>query len=491
VSELRDLEVLVRSPAPLLVVETSEEKRLVDLLGQVVSRLADRPLFVWSVTEGLRRMETGFTAQKHNAKPFDVLTHIKSGEQPGLYLLLDFHPYFSDPVHVRLLKEIALAAEASGQTVVLASHHLQLPEELRPFAARFELSLPGVPEIERLVRTEAEAWAKHKGPVRGDEQAVKLLVRNLAGLTQTDARRLARRAIHDDGAITASDIPAVMRAKYDLIGLDGALAFEFDVARFADVGGLRNLDRWLGERRAAFLREPEAGGLDIPRGILLLGVQGCGKSLAARAVAGTWGVPLLRLDFGRLYDKYVGETERKLREALATATTMAPCVLWIDEIEKGMAVGDQDGGTTHRVLGMLLTWMAENAAPVFLVATANDVRALPPELVRKGRMDEIFFVDLPRREVRADILVIHMRKRRLDPRAFDLGRLAVATEGFSGAELEQAVVSALYTAHAQHATVTTEAILAEVQRTRPLSVFMAERVAELRAWAADRTVAAD
>jgi len=257
------------------------------------------------------------------------------------------------------------------------------------------------------------------------------------------------------------------------------------------VGGLHNLERWLGQRRAAFLHEGQAQKLDVPRGILLLGVQGCGKSLAAKAVAGSWGVPLLRLDFGRLYDKYVGETERNLRDCLRTAEVMAPCVLWVDEIEKGLATGDNDGGTSRRVLGTLLTWMAENDRPTFVVATANDVRSLPAELVRKGRLDEIFFVDLPKPEVRGRIFEIHLRKREQDPGLFDLERLAAASAGFSGAEIEQAVVSALYAAHAQDAPLTTGHVLDEIQRTRPLSVFMAERVADLRNWAADRTVPAD
>ena len=490
-SELKDLELLVRGPIPLLLVESTEERRVVDLFTRVAGRIPGVPLFVWSVTEGLRRMDRGFTPQRHNAPPHEVLTHIKASGHPGIFLLLDFHPYLQEPTHVRLLKEIALAAEGQRQTVVLASHRVEVPAELQPLTARFRPALPGLGELQRVVDNEASRWARDNGPVRRDDHAVQLLVRNLSGLTLTDAHRLARRAIQDDGAITASDIPAIARAKYELIGKDGILSFEFDVARFDEVGGLRGLEHWLGQRRAAFLREPQAHKLDVPRGILLLGVQGCGKSLAAKAVAGSWGVPLLRLDFGRLYDKYVGETERNLRECLGTAEVMAPCVLWVDEIEKGLATGDTDGGTSRRVLGTLLTWMAENERPTFVVATANDVRALPPELVRKGRLDEIFFVDLPKPEVRARIFEIHLRKREQDSSLFDLERLASVSDGFSGAEIEQAVVSALYAAHAQDAPLTTGHVLEEIQRTHPLSVFMAERVAELRLWAVDRTVPAD
>jgi SpoVK/Ycf46/Vps4 family AAA+-type ATPase len=223
----------------------------------------------------------------------------------------------------------------------------------------------------------------------------------------------------------------------------------------------------------------------------LLGVQGCGKSLAARAAAGVFGLPLLRLDFGMLYNKYYGETERNLRGALNTAEMLAPCVLWIDEIEKGAAVGDQDGGLSHRVLGTLLTWMSERKKPVFLVATANDISKLPPELVRKGRFDEIFFVDLPSPEVRSEILEIHLRKRGLKPESFNLKALVSASEGFSGSEIEQAIVSAMYVAAASERVAEQDDVLGELQQTRPLSVVMGERVAALRDWAADRTVPAD
>jgi SpoVK/Ycf46/Vps4 family AAA+-type ATPase len=259
----------------------------------------------------------------------------------------------------------------------------------------------------------------------------------------------------------------------------------------ADVAGLANLKRWLGERKDVFLADAPTPGLDPPKGVLLLGVQGGGKSLAAKSIAGAWGVPLLRLDFATLYNKYYGETERNLRESLRTAAVMAPCVLWIDEIEKGLASEGDDGGPGKRILGTLLVWMAERKDKVFLAATANDIESLPPELLRKGRFDEIFFVDLPGAEVRAAIFAIHLRKRGQDPARFDLPALAQAATGFSGAEIEQAVVSALYAANASGAPPTTESIERVIAGTRPLSVVMAEKVARLRAWASERTVPAD
>jgi SpoVK/Ycf46/Vps4 family AAA+-type ATPase len=289
-----------------------------------------------------------------------------------------------------------------------------------------------------------------------------------------------------DSAITLEDAEDVARAKYELLSPGGVVHLEHDTATFADVAGLDNLKQWLERRRSAIL----GGGVDPPRGILLLGVQGGGKSLAAKAVAGLFGIPLLRLDFGALYDKYYGETEKNLRRTLETAELMAPCVLWMDEIEKGVATGSGEDGLGKRVMGTLLTWMAERKRPVFLVATANDIARLPPELVRKGRLDEIFFVDLPPPPVRERIFAIHLQVRGLDPDAFDLARLSAASDGFSGAGIEQAVVSATYTAQAQETPVTTDVLIDELGRTRPLSVVMAEQIAALRAWARDRTVPA-
>jgi SpoVK/Ycf46/Vps4 family AAA+-type ATPase len=324
-----------------------------------------------------------------------------------------------------------------------------------------------------------------------DPKAYELLVRNLAGLSYADTERLARNAIQLDGAITRSDLPGVMQAKYRLLNRGGALQYEYDTARFSDVGGLSRLKTWLSLRRSAFRRDTDAAHLDPPRGILLTGIQGCGKSLAAKATAGIFGVPLLRLDFAALYDKYHGETERKLRESLATVNVMSPCVLWIDEIEKGIAGRGGETGTTQRVLGTFLTWMAERKSPVFVVATANDITPLPPELVRKGRFDEVFFVDLPDAPIRATILSIHLARRGQRPGEFDIEALADAMHGFSGAEIEQAVVSSLYAAHAMNQPLATAHIRHEIDQTKPLSTVMNERVGSLRAWAAGRTVTCD
>jgi SpoVK/Ycf46/Vps4 family AAA+-type ATPase len=317
------------------------------------------------------------------------------------------------------------------------------------------------------------------------------VVRNLAGLPLRDARRIARHLIHRDGALNVEDLPELAKLKFELLDKGGLLHFEYHTAQFSEVAGLSRLKTWVAQRRAVFLGENAPAKLDPPKGVLLLGVQGCGKSLAAKAVAGGFGVPLVRLDFGALYNKFHGETERNLRESLKSAEALAPCVLWIDEIEKGLATSSSDDGVSKRILGYLLTWMAERRSKVFLVATANAVHELPAELLRKGRFDEIFFVDLPGPAVRAEIFRLHFDKRKVDWEAFELDRLVQASEGFSGAEIEQAVVASLYAAHGEDSHLGQDHVLNELTNTRPLSVLMAEKVEALREWARTRTVPAD
>jgi hypothetical protein len=486
-----DLEVIVRSRFPLVVVQTREEARAVEVVEKIALRNG-WPLFSWSATGGLERRDWKRERVPGTADPEQALRHVESSPQNGVFLLLDFHPFIDNPIHVRLIKDIAQGYARTARTLVFVSHQVSLPSELQRLSAQFDLAIPTPDAIRLLVQDEARRWrASHGEKVKAERDAIDALVQHLAGLCEEDARRLIVQAINNDGAIARDDIPSLLRAKHSLLGAGSLLQLEIDTAKFSDIGGLRALKRWLEQRKAAFTGAAQLAGLEPPKGILILGVQGSGKSLAAKSVAGTWGLPLLRLDFGTLYNKYIGETERNLREALKNAEAMAPCVLWIDEIEKGLAPEENDQGVSRRVLGTVLTWMAERKSKVFLVATANDISALPPELVRKGRMDELFFVDLPDADTRREIFAIHLRQRRLDPAAFELDRLAGAADGFSGAEIEQAIVSALYEAHAQGKPVTTEHVLGEIGRTRPLSVVMAEKIAALRAWANGRTVMAD
>jgi len=353
------------------------------------------------------------------------------------------------------------------------------------------MALPDDNERKQIISAVVKDWnAAHPGEVEVDQQAMDLLVRNLAGLSRADTERLARHAVFDDGALSHSDLPEVNTAKYALLNNQGLLSYEYETAQFSDVGGLSKLKVWLEQRRRV-LQDGTGTQLDLPRGLLLLGVQGCGKSLAAKATAGILEMPLLRLDAGALYNKFHGETERNLRESLQQAEVMSPCVLWLDEIEKAMASGSGDDGLSRRVLGAFLTWLAEKKSLVFVVATANDVSQLPPELVRKGRFDEIFFVDLPTPQVRMDILSIHLQRRNLSPDDFDLLALVEASDGFSGAEIEQAIIAALYTTRAVNADIQSKHLIDEFRRSKPLSVLMAEKLAAQRQWAVERTVSAD
>lgn len=483
--DIRDLTAVLRSNTPIVVIETYEEYRVIELLKRV-STILYQPLFTWSITQGLTRADVKMGTQKFNTDPTEILGQIKSTSQQGIYVLCDFHPFVDNaPKNVRLLKEIALEYEALKHTIVLVSHAFDIPPEIKRYCAHFSISLPDTAQLQNLIYEQIDR-ARADGLLQSvDEDAVLKLAENLRGLTFDDARCLAHKAIVDDGAITHSDVDRINQGKFKLLDMEGVLQFEYDTSDFSQVAGLHNLKKWLSQRSPASSAE---GRVDHPKGILLLGVQGSGKSLAAKAVAGMWQRPLLRLDMSALYNKYIGETEKNLRNALALADLMAPCVLWIDEIEKGLSSGSSDDGTSKRILGALLTWMAERKSEVFLVATANDISALPPELMRKGRMDEIFFVDLPDDSVRQAIFLIHLQRRQLDPLNFDLAKLSQASQGFSGAEIEQAIISARYTARALEQNVSQQLLLGELMKTRPLSVVMREKLAALRDWAKGRTV---
>jgi len=488
----QDLVTLLRSRAPLLLVESAEEGRVVESFRHAIAQSL-RPLYRWSITDGLQRLDVDSDDDRQTPPDASMTLHaIKEERTPGVYLLLDFQPYLRYPMTLRLLREIVQRLDCAEHTLVLVGAGYELPPELAAVVTRYEFALPDADALAALVREEAFAYSRENGRrVEIDADAARAVVRNLKGLNLDDARRIVRKLIYDDGALTAADLPELARAKYKLLDRDGLLHFEYDTAQFANVAGLARLKQWIAQRKPAFLGDKTAAKLDPPKGVLLLGVQGCGKSLAAKATAGGFAVPLLRLDIGTLYNKYHGETERNLRESLKNAELLAPCVLWIDEIEKALATDSADDGVSRRVLGYLLTWMAERTAPVFLVATANDVQALPAELLRKGRFDEVFFVDLPDAATRTEIFRLHLVRRGLRVDDYDVAALANATDGFSGAEIEQVVVAALYAAAADKVVPAHRHLLAEIRNTRPLSVLMAERVAALREWARGRTVPAD
>ncbi|MBU1311986.1 MAG: AAA family ATPase [Gammaproteobacteria bacterium] len=484
--EFDDLRVLMQAHSPLIVIESYEEPRALLLIKRLAVNLM-RPVFKWTITDGLQRLDSEHSAQAFNAEPTNLLAQIKGTRNSGIYVLCDFHPFLADAKHVRYIKEIALAHEQLGHTLILLSHAITIPPELSRLAYRFELSLPSDQQIRQLVHDMADSYtARHGMLAELGAESVALLVQNLRGLTFEEVKRLAYKAIADDGAVTKDDIPRINRAKFNLLQTDGVLSQVFDSVGFDSVIGLTNLKHWITQRHNAFIDNAK----DTPKGVLLTGVQGTGKSLAAKAIAGSWQLPLLRLDMAALYNKYIGETEKNLAQALALADAMSPCVLWIDEIEKGLSGGDSDNGVTRRLLGSFLTWLSERKSQVFLVATANNIHELAPELLRKGRFDEIFFVDLPNETETLQLLKLHLAKRQLSLADEVLQPVLALCRGFSGAELEQAVVGASFRARADGTALSLLHLMDELAATQPLSVVMAEQINALRQWALQRCVQA-
>lgn len=362
-------------------------------------------------------------------------------------------------------------------------------------SARYEIRPPDDAEIGEMVKRTLQSVNRARSvrsEIRNEAAFKDALIANLRGLTRRQVRQLVTE-IASDGKLSECDLDQVQRSKRAILESAGVLEFIEAPTSLDDVGGLARLKAWLAARARSFERDAEAFGLLPPRGVLLLGVQGAGKSLAAKAIATAWRRPLMRLDAGSLFNKYIGETERNLRDALSQAEAMSPVILWIDEIEKGFSSmgSGEDGGVSRRMFGTLLTWMQEHTAPVFLVATANDIEQLPPELMRKGRFDEIFFADLPSSDVRAAIFEIHLRKRRQDPALFDLAEIARTAEGFSGAEIEQAVLGSLHRAYSERRRLSQADVLDAVRGSPPLSVTRREAIEELREWARGRCVPAD
>jgi len=488
-----ELQLLINSHTPIISVETAEEDRLEKLLLTVTSQMAV-PLYTWSITAGLKKF-TGAPIYGTDDQE-KALANIALINGDAVFLLKDFARYCDNDRISRRLRDLADAFRAARRSIVISAPALKLPPELEADAAVFQLALPAAEELLPIVNQALADASREQGiPVALDAMGVSQLAHNLVGLTEEEAARTLRKCLLARGKVDAGLLDAVLETKHEAMRAGGLLEPVQRDASFGDVAGLKHLREWIDKRRSAFTPEGRQFGLVPPKGVLITGVQGCGKSLAARAVAGEWRVELARLDAGALYDKYVGESERRLNKTLELAQKLAPVVLWIDEIEKAFASagtsGDADAGLSQRLLATLLTWMQDRESGVFLAATSNNITALPPEMLRKGRFDEIFFVDLPGAEVRAALFSLYLKKRARDTAGFDLTQLAAATNGFSGAEIEQAVAAGLYTAFDRKQQLSTEILLGEIRGTQPLSVTRAEDIQGIREWAKSRAVAAD
>jgi hypothetical protein len=489
----KDLAVLLKSRHPLILCETVEEQRFEALVREVSSALA-LPFWSWSAASGLTPSHP--QDSERSVELAYALRLIRKTVGDGTFLLKDAMAHLENPSTLRLLRETAQNFAGSARTIVLVGPSLPEKPELSDIAVRFEFALPGPDELRELFQRVVRGLGKQSpGPrVTLSRAEMEGLVSDLQGLTLFEAERALAQSIVEDNVLDASDREKVRQIKKGLVEGGGLLEFIPTPEGLDQLGGLEKLKKWIATRRVGVLPAPGEPPLDPPKGILLLGVQGCGKSLAAKAVAAQWGLPLLALDAGKLLAPFIGESERNLRDALRRVERMAPCVLWIDEIEKAFASSrssESDGGVSKRLIGMLLVWMQERASRVFLVATANSIEELPPEMMRKGRIDEIFFVDLPSTAARADIFRLHLERRGEDARRYDLAELSRASAGFSGAEIEQAIVSALYEARAGGFRLDSAGILVALRSTRPLSVTRSEQIDALRRWASGRCVPAD
>jgi len=488
-------EALLRARHPCIFIPTHEEDEALQFVHETVFRQSYR-MRLWSVVNGICDGKVkDLPPAPETEHPAAALYYLQRQADHTITVFLDLVDHLDDARTMRLLRDLIRHCAQSASHVVLIDHRDELPPVIAGLATRMELSLPDGPELEEIVRqTLRRCHQEQRIRVDINRSAYQAVLRNLAGLSRRQVEQLILETVVDDRRFDSTDINTILARKRELVQSGGLLQYVQAPVALHEIGGLRRLKAWLERRRFALTDEAEQFGLSAPRGVLMLGVQGAGKSFCAKAIATAWQRPLLRMDVGALYDRYIGESERRLRDALHQAERMAPIVLWIDEIEKAFASAasrSTDGGLSQRMFGALLTWMQEHRAPVFLVATANDIEALPPEMLRKGRVDEIFFVDLPTEETRRQIFSIHLAKRNHDPAAFDLDALARAAEGFSGAEIEQAIIAALHDAFAARRKLDTQQVLAALRVSPPLSVTMAERVGALRAWAQHRCIPAD
>jgi len=492
----QELETLIRARYPILYVVSAEEARVQQLVVSIAQR-RQKKAFEWSYSTGIVPAGTSIQSQKHRNAPTKdpllALDQVIDQVDPALFVFKDFHPFLTKNnfAVIRKLKEIALQLKNSFKTIILVSPVLEIPAELEKEVTMLNFPLPTRDDLAALLEKIIEDVKQFKQvKIDLDEAGRERLLQAALGLTLGEAENVFAKIIVKDERLSGEDVNEVFAEKQQIIRKSGLLEYYATNETFSHVGGMAVLKEWLQKRALAFTDEARAFGLPAPKGVLMLGVQGCGKSLCAKAVSSLWQLPLLRFDMGRMFGSLVGSSEENVRRAIAVAESVAPAILWVDEIDKAFAgsqgSGATDGGTTARVFGTFLTWLSEKTAPVFVVATANDITQLPPELMRKGRLDEIFFVDLPSDEERREIFRIHLARRGRDPQRFDVESLAACSENFSGAEIEQAVISALYDAFYAKVELNSELVLEALRQTVPLAKTMDEQIDRLRNWAEGR-----
>jgi ATP-dependent 26S proteasome regulatory subunit len=515
---LERLKILINSSTPIVVMETVEEMRAVRLVRVACSSL-NLATFEWSIASGLVRCgsdvgelvpevspHSGAAAYEshdggaqglYNSKePAQALSNLEAMSLEAAFVLKDFHRHMDDPVVVRRLRDVGQKFSANRRTVIITAPAITIPPELGSLVEFLELPLPDKQRLRQIIDEMIVRVGKTRTLKRTlDPAGLDAMANNLRGLTEEEAERATSQAIVSRYGVTPETVTDVLDAKKELLRRSGMLEFIDASENLDSVGGLDNLKRWLAQRRGTWEDSARDFGLEPPRGVIILGVQGCGKSMCARAIAGEWKLPLVKFDTAAIFDKYIGETEKRIQKVFRVAEGLAPCVFWIDELEKifagsGPDSASVDAGVSSRILAAFLCWMQDRKAPVFVAATCNNVMGLPPELIRKGRFDELFFVDLPNQVERKQIYAIHLARRKRNPAEFDLDRVAAAAKGYSGAEIDAAVQTALYAAFSGKQNLQTQGLLDALKATVPLSTTRSEEIQALRAWAKERAVPA-
>ncbi len=521
---LERLKILLNSSTPIVVMETVEEMRAVRLVRVACSSL-NLAAFEWSIASGLVRCgnevgelvpelshlstsatghdphDIGAQALYNSKEPVQALSNLEAMSLEAAFVLKDFHRHMDDPVVVRRLRDVGQKFSTNRRTVIITAPSITMPPELSSLVEFLELPLPDKQRLRQIIDEMSVRVGKTRTLKRTlDPTGLDAMANNLLGLTEEEAERATSQAIVTRYGVTPETVTDVLEAKKELLRRSGMLEFiatseNGASENLATVGGLDNLKRWLAQRRGTWENAARDFGLEPPRGVIILGVQGCGKSMCARAIAGEWKLPLVKFDTAAIFDKYIGETEKRIQKVFRVAEGLAPCVFWIDELEKifagsGPDSASVDAGVSSRILAAFLSWMQDRKAPVFVAATCNNVTVLPPELIRKGRFDELFFVDLPNQAERKQIFAIHLTRRKRNPAEFDLDRVAAAAKGYSGAEIDAAVQAALYAAFSSKQAMNSQGLLDALKATVPLSTTRSEEIQALRAWAKQRAVPA-
>ena len=491
----KELDLLIRARYPIIYLRTSEEGRACNLIANIAAA-QKKNLVAWSSTEGLRLVENYRGGSPpppgdEMRQPLAALEAILQDAGRTIYLMKDIHSWFDDRAVIRKVRDLYETVKRTYKTIIVVAPVKKIPPDLEKEIYFLNMPLPDAAMLKKLLKDIAETLrSDSRVKIELSETIYDRMANAALGLTLEEAERIFFKAIVSDARLSGADVQYVRDEKRQIVQKSGLLEYYEAVEDLGMVGGLDLLKVWLKRRARAYEPAARDYGLPPPKGLLLLGVQGCGKSLAAKAVSGSWGFPLLRLDLSRIFGSLMGSSEENMRRALELAESVSPAVLWVDEIEKTFSgiesSGMSDAGTTARVFGYFLTWQQDKTTPVFCVATANSIERLPPELLRKGRFDDIFFVDLPKPVERTEILKIHLSKRKRKPADFDIARLTAQSEGLSGAEIEQAIISAMYDAFDAGREVATADILQAMQSSVPLSVTMREQLETLRLWARDR-----